>query len=112
MRAYEFTGHEFSEAAPGVGPWRPRRAPGAPTGDNLVLRTGSGSFRILELGSGDCLIEADRSAGLRGRADIFDGEVQVATCLITLAAPDGAYLRCAFKRRTAVRAEPARDFAV
>ena len=112
MRACDFKEIEFSGATADAGPGRPGRSPGATVGGNLVLRTGSGDFRILEIGPVDCLIESERAAGLRGLAAIFDGDRQVATCLITLAAPEGAYLRCAFKRRTAVRAEPARDFAL
>lgn len=111
MRAYDFTGHEFSEAIAEAGSFRPSRRPGATPGGNLVLRTDTGHFRILEIGPADCLIESAHASGLRGRAEIFDGDRQVATCLITLAAPDGPYLRCAFKRRTPVAAGPARDFA-
>lgn len=112
MRNYEFTGHEFSEAGPNTGPLRPRRDTERSAGANLVLRTGTGRFRILEIGASDCVIEAANCSALRGRADIFDGDRQVSTCLITVAAPDGVYLRCAFKRRTPVRSGPARDFVL
>lgn len=111
MREYEFSGLEFSEAGPAAGPWQPRRDGKRRSGENLVLRTAAGRFRILEIGPADCLIETSGGTGLRGRADIYEGERQVATCLITLAEPDGAYLRCAFKRRTPVRSEPPLDFA-
>lgn len=112
MREDRVSEYEFSEAGTTAGPWRPRRGASPRAGENLVLRTGTGHFRILEMGPADCLIEAASCSGLRGRADIFDGDRQVATCLITLAAPDGPYLRCAFKRRTPVRTEPAQDFAL
>jgi hypothetical protein len=79
---------------------------------HMVLRTGSGSFRILDLAADSCLIEAPGgTAELRGFADIYDGELQVARCLIVLAGPEGDLLRCAFKRRTSVRAAPPEDFA-
>ncbi len=63
------------------------------------------------MGADDCLIEALDSGVPRGFVDIFDGPTHVAHCLIVLAAPDGPYLRCTFKRRTAPRLDPPRDFA-
>ena len=47
----------------------------------------------------------------RGFVDFFDGDRHVAHCLIVLAAPEGPFLRCSFKRRTAPRLAPPRDFA-
>lgn len=77
----------------------------------LRLESGSGRFPILSLDPESCLIEAPAGAHLRGFADIFEGERHVATCLIVLAAPEGPYLRCAFKRRTIPRTAPPPDFA-
>ena len=50
-------------------------------------------------------------ACVRAGVDIFDGDKHVAHCLIVLAAPEGPFLRCIFKRRTAPRLDPPRDFA-
>jgi hypothetical protein len=77
----------------------------------MVLKTGNGSYRIVELASDGCLIEAPGPVALRGFADIYRGDEQVANCLIVVARPDGDHWRCAFKRRTAVRATPPADFA-
>jgi hypothetical protein len=77
----------------------------------MLLECGARRYPILALAAESCLIEAPESAALRGFADIFDGERHVATCLIVLAAPEGPHLRCSFKRRTAPRADPPRDFA-
>ena len=51
------------------------------------------------------------ASGPRGFADILDGERLVATCLVVLAAPEGVYVRCTFKRRTVPRTVPPADFA-
>ena len=80
-------------------------------GTALVMECGSRRYPVVTLGAEGCLIEALDGAVPRGIADIFDGERHVAQCLIVLAAPEGAYLRCTFKRWTAVRAAPPRDFA-
>jgi hypothetical protein len=78
----------------------------------MVLRTGSGTFRIVDLAADGCLLEASAPASaLRGYADIYDGEEQVARCLIVLTGPEGDHLRCSFKRRTAARAAPPEDYA-
>jgi hypothetical protein len=77
----------------------------------LVLEAGARRFAILDLASDSCLIEASDGAVLRGFADIYDGDRHLAQCLIVLAAPEGAFLRCAFKRRTPSRLDPPRDFA-
>jgi len=77
----------------------------------LLLESGKRRFPILSLGPESCLIEAADGAAIRGFADILDGERLVATCLIVLAAPEGPYLRCTFKRRTIPRTAPPADFA-
>ncbi|MBP7003601.1 hypothetical protein [Amaricoccus sp.] len=77
----------------------------------LVLEAGTRRFPILDLAADSCLIEASDSACLRGYADIWDGERHLAQCLLVVAAPEGGLLRCSFKRRTAFRLEPPRDFA-
>ncbi len=77
----------------------------------LVLATGTHRFPILDLTADSCLLETPDSATLRGYGDIYDGDRHVAQCLIVLAAPEGAFLRCFFKRRTPFRLEPPRDFA-
>ncbi len=77
----------------------------------MRLESGNRRFPILSLGPDGCLIEAPDGARLRGFADIFDGEIHVATCLIVLAAPEGPFLRCTFKRRTVPRTAPPADFA-
>ena len=78
----------------------------------LSLESGTRRFPILSLGAESCLIEAPDGAGLRGYADILDGERLVATCLVVLAAPEGPFLRCSFKRRTRPRCTPAVDYAM
>jgi hypothetical protein len=83
-----------------------RAAPG------LVLMTGRGRYRILDLGPDSCLIEAPGREGLRGYADIYQGDRQMARCLIVLAAAEGNLQRCVFKRRTDARSAPPPDFAV
>jgi hypothetical protein len=93
----------MEERAIGSGPSRAGRA--------MLLESGARRYPILALAAESCLIEAPDGASLRGYADIFEGERHVATCLVVLAAPEGPYLRCFFKRRTAPRADPPRDFA-
>lgn len=80
------------------------------TGRGFALESGGRRFPILSLGTEGCLIVADGGAALRGFADILEGERLVATCLIVLAAPEGPYLRCAFKRRTIALSAPAADY--
>jgi len=77
----------------------------------LVLEAGTRRFPILDLTADSCLIEAPDSATLRGYADIYDGERHLSQCLIMLAAPEGDLLRCTFKRRTAFRLDPPRDYS-
>ena len=77
----------------------------------MLLVSGSRRFPIVSLQPDGCLIEAPPGVGPRGFADILDGERLVATCLVVLAAPEGPYLRCTFKRRTASRTEAPADFA-
>lgn len=77
----------------------------------LSLESGARRFPILSLGPESCLIEAADGARLRGYADILDGDRLVATCLVVLAAPEGPYLRCTFKRRTTPRSTPPADYA-
>jgi hypothetical protein len=72
----------------------------------LSLESGRRRFPILSLGAESCLIDAPDGTGLRGYADIVDGDRLVATCLVVLAAPEGRYLRCTFKRRTTPRSGP------
>lgn len=77
----------------------------------LVLEAGTRRFPIVDLAADSCLIETSDGAALRGYADIWDGERHLAQCLLVLAAPDGDFLRCSFKRCTSFRLEPPRDFA-
>ena len=86
------------------------RAPGE-KGRALTLVSGARRFPILSFGPLGCLIAAPAGVGLRGFADILEGERLVATCLVVLAAPEGDYVRCTFKRRTVPRTEPPADFA-
>lgn len=79
-------------------------------GCGLALESGGRRYPILSIGAESCLIVADGRAALRGFADILDGDRLVATCLIVLAAPEGPYLRCAFKRRTVPLSAPAADY--
>ena len=93
----------MEERAIGAGPERrPLR---------LVMECGNRRFPVLAMDAEGCLIEATDGGVPRGFADIFDGPSLVAHCLIVLAAPEGAYLRCVFKHRTAPRLDPPRDFA-
>jgi hypothetical protein len=80
-------------------------------GRQLVMESGRGRFPIVAIGSESCLVEVPEGTVPRGLVDIFDGEQHVAHCLIVLAAPEGPFLRCVFKRRTAPRLDPPRDFA-
>jgi hypothetical protein len=77
---------------------------------SMELRTAGERFRILDLGHDTCLIEMAGHGPLRGYADIFEGDELMAHCLIELAEPEGAYLRCRFKRRTVFRTTPPVDF--
>jgi hypothetical protein len=81
------------------------------TRPGLALQAGSRRFPVLDLTADGCLIEAQDSATLRGYVDLFDGDRHLACCLIVLTAPEGPFLRCAFKRRTAFRLDAPRDFA-
>ncbi len=80
-------------------------------GRKLVLECGSRRYPVVAIGPDSCLIETDGTAVPRGLADVFDGEVHVAECLIVPAAPEGPFLRCGFKRWTPSRVDPPRDFA-
>jgi hypothetical protein len=93
----------LEERAIGAGPERRQL--------RLVMECGSRRFPVVAMGAEGCLIEAVDGAIPRGFAEIFDGPTLVAHCLIVLAAPEGPYLRCVFKRRTAPRLHPPRDFA-
>jgi hypothetical protein len=75
------------------------------------MECGRSRFPVLAIGSDGCLIEPGDGGVPRGYADIFDGERHLAQCLIVLAAPEGPYLRCTFKRWTAARPGPPADFA-
>jgi hypothetical protein len=77
----------------------------------LTLRTTSGSYPILRQGVDTCIIVAPEGARLRGYADIYDGDVHRAHCLIVLSEPDGELIRLTYKRRTAVTLAPPADFA-
>ena len=81
------------------------------TAGRLSLESGTRRFPILSLKAESCLIEAPDDARLRGYVDILDGDRLVATCLVVLAAPEGPYLRCTFKRRTPPRCTPPVDYA-
>lgn len=83
----------------------------AKNGRAMLLVSGTRRFPIVSLQPGGCLIEAPPGVSPRGFADILDGERLVATCLVVLAAPEGPYLRCTFKRCTASRTEAPPDFA-
>ena len=78
---------------------------------DLVMKSGRGRFPVVAIGAESCLIEAAVGTAPRGLVDIYDGERHVAECLIVLAAPEGPFLRCLFKRRTASRLDPPPDFA-
>ena len=80
-------------------------------GRQLVMECGSRRFPVVAMGSDGCLIDAHDGWIPRGFADFFDGDRHVEHCLILLAAPEGPFLRCSFKRRTAPRLTPPRDFA-
>jgi hypothetical protein len=84
---------------------------GAERTRSMRLESGARRYPIVALGVESCLIAAPEGTAPRGFADIFDGERHVATCLIVLAAPEGPYLRCTFKRRTIPRSAPPADFA-
>jgi hypothetical protein len=80
-------------------------------GHQLVMESGRGRFPVVAMGSDSCLVEVPEGTAPRGVVDTFDGDKHVAHCLIVLAAPEGPFLRCIFKRRTAPRLDPPRDFA-
>ena len=66
---------------------------------------------MIECRSESCLIAAPTGAGLRGYADLYDGNQLVAECLIVLTAPEAGLLRCIFKLRSLARSEPPWDYA-
>ena len=76
----------------------------------LSLEVGARRYPIIDLERDSCLIEASPTFALRGHAAIFDGDEQMAQCLIMFAAPEGRGQRLIFKRRTDVRGMPAVDF--
>jgi hypothetical protein len=76
-----------------------------------TLECGARRYPIVAYGEESCLIESADGSMPRGLVDLFDGERHLAHCLIVLAAPEWPYLRCFFKRRTAPRIDPPRDFA-
>ncbi len=78
---------------------------------SLFIDWGRGRFPVVSCGPDSCLLEVPEGTVPRGFVDIFEGDRHVAHCLIVLAAPEGPFLRCLFKRRTAIRLEPPRDFA-
>jgi hypothetical protein len=85
--------------------------PRRPSRPGLVLAAGTRRFPIVELANDSCLIAAQDSATLRGYADIYDGDMHIAKCLIVVAAPEGDLLRCAFKQRAPFRLVPPLDYA-
>ncbi|HMQ94019.1 MAG TPA: hypothetical protein PKA33_12485 [Amaricoccus sp.] len=87
-----------------------RFAPPRGSGPALWLEVGARRFPIVDLDRDSCLIDASPTAALRGNAAIFEGEEQLAQCLIMVAAPEGRGQRLIFKRRTEVCAMPAVDF--
>jgi hypothetical protein len=77
----------------------------------LVMECRSRRFPVVTMSRDDCLIEAPEGVVPGGFVDIFDGDRHVEQCLVVLAAPEGPFLRCTFKRRTPSRLDPPRDFA-
>lgn len=77
----------------------------------LVTECRSRRFRVVAMSEDGCLIDAPEGRVPGEFVDIFDGERHVEQCLVVLAAPEGAFLRCTFKRRTPSRLAPPRDFA-
>ena len=77
----------------------------------LSLQVGARRFAILDMDSRGCVIDGRVSAVLRGHAAIFEGDRQVAQCMIVADAADGGEQRIWFKRRSPVRTEPPADFA-
>jgi hypothetical protein len=80
-------------------------------GPPLVMECGSRRFPVVAMGSDGCLIDEHNGWIPRGFADFYEEGRHVAHCLIVLAAPEGPFLRCSFKRHTVSRLDPPRDFA-
>jgi hypothetical protein len=78
---------------------------------NFVMECRTRRFPVVAMGEDGCLIEAPEGFVPGGFVDIFDGDRHLEQCLVVLAAPEGPFLRCTFKRRTPSRIEPPRDFA-
>lgn len=83
----------------------------ATAGSRLSLRVGAGRYSIRSLAGGTCLIFAPGLPRLRGYADIYEGEVHRARCLLVLSEPEGDFIRVTWKRCTPVLAGPPSDFA-
>lgn len=84
---------------------------GVRRGRGLFMECGSRRVPVIRMTEDGCVVETPDHWQPRGFADIFDGERHVERCLIVLASAEGTYVRCSFKRRTASRLEPPRDFA-
>ena len=77
----------------------------------LSLRVGNGRYPIMSQTGETCLIFAPGVPRLRGFADIYEGEVYRARCLLVLSEPEGDFIRLTWKRCTPVLAGPPSDFA-
>jgi hypothetical protein len=78
---------------------------------NFVRECRTRRVPVVAMGEDGCLIEAPEGYEPGGFVAIFDGDRHLEQSLVVLAAPEGPFLRCTFKRRTPSRIEPPRDFA-
>jgi hypothetical protein len=90
---------------------RPPDAWQTPGSSRLSLRVGTGRFPILTQTEESCLIFAPGVPRLRGYADIYEGEIHRARCLLVLSEPEGGFIRLTWKRYTPVLAAPPTDYA-
>lgn len=83
----------------------------ATAASRLTIRIGSGRYPILSRTGESCLILASGPSPLRGYADIYEGDVHRARCLLVLSEPEGDFIRLTWKRYTLVVDAPPSDFA-
>lgn len=76
----------------------------------LRVQVGEAIFPILRFWGEGFSLDAQRTPGLRGLVDVYDGARHVCQCLIVATNVENGELICEFKRATLAEDGPALDF--
>lgn len=76
----------------------------------LRVRVGGETYPILRLAEAGFSLDAQDAPNLRGLVDIYDGGRHLYECLVVYSALEGDVMSYEFKRSTAARTAPPRDF--